>query len=397
MIVPHTESGKASANPLATGRGRSKKVVIDARVVVGNHGHGILRYTEELLIHLQNIQSELEFVLLVNRDSPFVKRSWPKNFSLFVMRTRWISFLGQFELAWVLRAIAPDLFHTPSFMVPLFANYPLITTIHDLNHVVLSENYSIFHRIYYSLILAKKVYKARAVITVSHFSRSEILSYFRLDPAKVRVIYNGIADHFREFASFDETKVQKFLEKYELPDQYILSIGNRKPHKNVLRTVQAYCSGQFDLPLVLLTEYDPEILEVAERAQKKHRIYFLRFVTTQDFPMVYARARAFVYPSLYEGFGFPPLEAAACGVPTVVSKRASLPEVLQDGAVYVDPEDVLDIRRGIEQALDDSETMLQCVARGKQIAQQYRWSLVAQQTLDVYLSVLGSQAGEASS
>jgi glycosyltransferase involved in cell wall biosynthesis len=367
-------------------------VAIDARVVVGHHGHGILRYTEELVHHLATLQSPLRFVLLVNAGSPLLGRKWPPNVSFVTMRAGWISFWGQFELALVLARLRPQLFHTPSFMVPIFGYWPLVTTIHDLNHVVLSENYSLFHRIYYSVVLARKVRQAEAVITVSRFSRDQILKFFKVSSNKVKVIYNGIDDHFFTSDASDASLVRAFRERYELPERYILSIGNRKPHKNVARTVQAYCSGDFSDPLVLLSEFDPKLLAIAERYGKKHMVHFLRFVSRQYFPLVYASARVFVFPSLYEGFGFPPLEAGACGVPVVASRRASLPEVLKDGAIYVDPEDVMDIQRGLELALLDGDQTKSVVACGRRNARDYRWNKVAQETLAVYLDVLGVRA-----
>ncbi len=368
----------------------AKTIVIDARVVIGNHGHGILRYTEELLLHLAQQDTALHFVILVNRDSPFIRLNWPSNFRLHVMRSRWLSFLGQFELAWVLRKLKPEVFHTPSFMVPLLSSCPMITTIHDLNHVVLADNYSVFHRIYYSFVLSKKVRKAKAVITVSQFSRSEILHYFRLNPAQVRVIHNGIAEGFTTRDCLSEESRQSFLDRFELPSRYILSIGNKKPHKNILRTVMAYCHGNFSLPLVLLSDFDPAILTIAEKSGKKHLIHFLRFVRSSEFAMVYAHAAVFVYPSLYEGFGFPPLEAAACGVPTVVSRKTSLPEVMGDGAIYVDPESPADIAKGIEKALSYDEEVREIVRRGQKNSKRFRWSQVARETLAVYENIAGS-------
>jgi glycosyltransferase involved in cell wall biosynthesis len=376
-----------------------KSIVIDARVVIGNHGHGILRYTEELLLHLARVSEErsadpddacrkYRFIVLLNRDSPFRRLAWPRHFELYLMRTRWLSFLGQVELAFILRKLRPDVFHTPSFMVPLLSNCPIITTIHDLNHVVLADNYSVFHRIYYSLILSRKVRSARAVITVSQFSKSEILQYFHVDPAKVYVIYNGIGEAFQPCRLICQESNTRFRLKYELPEAYILSIGNRKPHKNIIRTVEAYCRGGFQIPLVLLTDFDPDVLEIAERYGKKHLIHFLRFVSSGEFHFVYANARAFVYPSLYEGFGFPPLEAAASGVPVVVSRKTSLPEVLQDGAIYVDPEDSDDIAAGIKRALSGTAEVDEIVSKGRAIAEGFRWSRVARETLGVYESVL---------
>jgi len=367
-----------------------RRVVIDARVVLENHGHGIARYTEEYLRKLAEIPcDDLEFILLVNRASPLVSRPWPSHIRLVFMRTGWIAFLGQIELAFVLARLAADVFHSPSFIVPFLSSIPLVTTIHDLNHVVLAENYSLVHRLYYSVFLAQKVRLARAVITVSHFSKAEIVRFFGIPESLVRVVYNGISETF--FSHRARTTPQEFEDfraRFELPERYVLGMGNRKPHKNIARLVEAWCVLKDAPPLVLLTEYDEQLLRIAARAGKKHMLYFLRFVSNAELPFVYSLAAAFVYPSLYEGFGFPPLEAAACGVPVVVSDRSSLPEVMDSGAIFVNPEDILDIGRGIEEALARTPRVNEIVERGRLKAAEYSWARVAEETLSIYRQVL---------
>ena len=374
---------------------QKKLIAIDARVVLENHGHGIARYTEEFLRHLLLLQSDFSFVILVNRKSPLLKLQWPPHIRLQLLKTGWIDFLlGQIELACVLWKLKPDLFHSPSFIVPFLSNRPLVTTIHDLNHVVLSENYSIFHRLYYSFFLARKIRSAKSVITVSQFSREEIVRFFGIPKSQVAVIHNGIDAAFRPMTSADAAMLAHFKSRFELPDNYILSIGNRKPHKNICRMVEAYCKARIDEPLVLLTDFDPRILEIAQSYNKKHKIYFLRFVTNEELPYVYSMARVFVYPSLYEGFGFPPLEAAACGIPVVVSNRTSLPEVMADCAVYVNPEDIDDIARGIELALQNSPDRQQRVQGGLELVKRYSWKRLAEETLGIYGAILAASLAE---
>lgn len=364
-------------------------IVVDARVVLENHGHGIARYTEEFLRELKTLDTRFRFVILVHRKSPLLALDWPDHVSLRVMRSSWISFIwGQFELAWVLWQLKPNLFHSPSFIVPFLSQAALVTTIHDLNHVVLSENYSVFHRLYYSVFLARKIRRAKAVITVSRFSRDEIVNFFRIPPSQVAVIHNGISPRFRERSKVSPAALEAFRERYELPDGFLLSIGNKKPHKNICRMVEAYCRAGVEEPLVLLTEFDPKILEIAERFNQKHKIYFLRFVTNEELPLVYSLAKVFVYPSLYEGFGFPPLEAAACGIPVVVSNRSSLPEVMADCAVYVNPEDPDDIGRGIREALTLGASTHARVESGLELVKRYTWKRMAEETLSIYASIL---------
>jgi glycosyltransferase involved in cell wall biosynthesis len=373
----------------------AKHVVIDARVVVANQSHGIARYTDEFVRNLRNIQSPFRFTLFVTKSSPLLKQSWPDHIQFQILKTSWISWLGQLELLWYLRRIKPDLFHSPSFIVPFLSSVPLVTTIHDLNHVVLSENYSIFHRLYYSVLLARKIKRAKAVITVSQFSQQEIINFFHTPREHVRVIHNGISENFQNPPTTLTPEVQQILKKYELPEKYVLSIGNRKPHKNIARLVEAWCKSSVTLPLVLLSDFDPSLLKIAEQHHKKHNLHFLRFIPNDVLPVVYAGAELFVYPSIYEGFGFPPLEAAACGVPVVVSNCSSLPEVMRDCALYVDPSNTEEIARTLENALVRSDEQMLRVQRGRELAKSYSWAKAATETHSVYLRVLLNSSADA--
>ncbi|MBM3382520.1 MAG: glycosyltransferase family 4 protein [Betaproteobacteria bacterium] len=370
----------------------TKHVVIDARVVVANQSHGIARYTDEFVRNLRNISSPFRFTLFVTRNSPLLNQSWPAHIQFQILKTSWISWLGQFELVWFLRRIKPDLFHSPSFIVPFLSNVPLVTTIHDLNHVVLSENYSIFHRLYYSVLLARKIKRAKAVITVSQFSQQEIINFFHTPREHVRVIHNGISENFQNPPSAVAPEVRQVLKKYELPEKYILSIGNRKPHKNIARLVEAWCKSNVTLPLVLLSDFDPSLLKIADQYHKKHNLHFLRFIPNDVLPVIYAGAELFVYPSIYEGFGFPPLEAAACGVPVVVSNCSSLPEVMRDCALYIDPSNTDEIARTLERAVVRSPEQQQRIQRGCELAKSYSWAKAAEETHSVYMRVLLKEA-----
>ena len=376
----------------------TKRVVIDARVVVTSQGHGIARYAEELLAELCRTyrgpadgETELEFVLLVCKSSPLFKWKMPPEVQLVALYTRWIAFLGQVELALLLPLLKPDLFHSPSFVVPFLTSVPLLTTIHDLNHVVLSENYSLFHRVYYSFFLANKIKKARSVITVSNFSRDEIVKFFQVKTETVKVIYNGISESFRGRAKQrNDHELQDFRRRYELPSEFILSAGNRKPHKNMRRLVEAWCEINTSIPLVLLMEFDADLSYLAQSYKKKHLLYFLRYVPTNELHNVYTLAKLFVFPSLYEGFGFPPLEAAACGVPVLASNKTCLPEVLGTSAKFVDPEDLEALKDGIEWSLKQ-EPQAQSALRneeGLKVLERFDWSVTLRETLKLYRTVL---------
>lgn len=368
---------------------RKKHVVIDARVVVSNQSHGIARYTEEIVRNLRQLQCSLRFTLLVHPNSPLLSLDWPDHFSLRTLQTGWLSWVGQLELYWHLRKMKPDLFHAPSFVVPFLSDVPLVTTIHDLNHVVLSENYSIFHRIYYSVLLARKIKKAKSVITVSEFSKAEIINYFRTPSETVTVIHNGISENFQTQNAQSEDATQLILRKYELPEKYILSVGNKKPHKNMARLVEAWAASDCKLALVLLSDFDSELLSIAEKANKKHNLHFLRFVPNECLPTVYSNAELFVYPSMYEGFGLPPLEAAACGTPVIVSNCSSMPEVMKSFATYIDPSDTANMSQTLQATLQSlPKSRGENGHAGQAHARSYSWRKAANDTLKIFENVL---------
>lgn len=375
---------------------QGKRVVcIDGRVITGERGHGIARHAEELVRHIVGIDTSLSFIILANARSPLLSQDFPSHFFVLPLRTGWIALLGQFELAYALWRLKPDIFHSPSFVVPLLSPVPLATTIHDLNHVALSDNYSFMHRLYYSVFLTWRVRRARVVLTVSEFSRTEIAKFFGIPLQKVKVVHNGIVGHgsageFMPRERHDPARIARFLARFELPERYILGIGNRKPHKNMARLVEAYCRGDFADPLVLLTDFDESLLHIADRYNKRHRVHFSRFIDNAHFPLLYCCASVFVYPSLYEGFGLPPLEASACGTPVVASERPSIPEILREGGVYVDPENVDDIVRGIRAVLDDPAATAARVERAKEIAASYSWLKMAQLTVSCFEEQTGT-------
>ncbi|BBH52584.1 glycosyltransferase family 4 protein [Fluviispira sanaruensis] len=363
-----------------------KRIMIDTRVVVEGNEHGIARHTRELiynLIHKNN--NEIDFYLLVNKNSPFYKLKLPSNFKLIKLRSGLYNVFGQLEMFFYTLKYRPNFFHAPHFIVPLIGNTALIATIHDMNHVALAKNYTLKQKLYYNFFLKRRLSKAKYIVTVSDFSKQEIIKYFQISEEKIKVIYNGVYNNFKQRNEFCQERIKEFLTKYNLPDKYIFASGNQKPHKNLEKLTEAYCLGGFDLPLVILSDSNEKNIELAKRFNKKNKIYFLKYVQEEDFPLLYALSSAFIFPSLYEGFGLPPLEAAACGVPVVVSHTTSLPEIMQDTATYVNPESIPDLQRGIKEALSENNEVIHIrVKNGLKLAQKYTWSNMAQETLELY-------------
>jgi len=344
--------------------------------------HGIARYVYELLRCLAVTPSEHEFFLVVNSRSPLEKESWPANFHLEYVRANWISFREQWELPRLLRRIRADLFHAPSFVAPIVCPCRLVMTIHDLNHLVLPQFYTPLHQFYYQFFVRSCIRRSEYILTVSNFSKTEIVRTLHLDPEKVFVTYNGVSSTYQPVT--DREYLRYVRDLYELPEQFILCVSNNKPHKNVHQLVRAYCFSDLKIPLVLACAFDRSILRIAESFGKKHLIFFSKFIEEGHLPAVYSLTHLFVYPSTYEGFGLPPLEALSCGAPVVVARSSSLPEVVGEHAIFTNPFDHQDIARALEEGVRNESLRKNLRDYGVHHARRYAWSTMAAQTLAIY-------------
>ncbi len=344
--------------------------------------HGIARYVYELLRCLAERPSDHEFFILVNRDSPLDSLAMPSHMHLTKVKGSWISLQQQWELPRILRELKIDLLHAPSFMAPLACPCRLVMTIHDLNHMVLPQFYTPFHQFYYQIFVRSCIRRSRFILTVSRFSKEEIVRNLKIPRDKVYVTYNGVASHYLPIT--DQEQIDYVRDLYELPEKFIFCVSNNKPHKNVLQLVRAFCHSRVDIPLVLACPVDTNIIRIAETYNKKHLIYFSKFIAEIHLPSVYSMTHLFVYPSTYEGFGLPPLEALACGTPVVVAHSSSLPEVVGNAAIFTNPFDYRDIARALEVGVYDEDLRAQLKSRGVDHAHKFSWRTMTDQTLAIY-------------
>ncbi len=369
------------------------RIAIDARMISPGSMHGIARYVYELLRCLATFGRDHEFFIVVNPDGPLERHTWPSHMHLATVRGSWISLQQQWELPRVLRELKIDLFHAPSFMAPLFCPCRLVMTIHDLNHMVLPQFYTPLHQFYYQVFVRSCIKRSEYILTVSHFSKDEIVRNLDIASDKVFVTYNGVSDNYRP--ETDQQKLAYVRDLYELPDQFIFCLSNNKPHKNVHQLVRAYCHSRVDIPLVLACPVDRSLIQIAENYGKKHLIYFSKFIDESHLPSVYSMTHLFVYPSTYEGFGLPPLEALSCGAPVVVARSSSLPEVVGDAAIFTNPFDYLDIARALELGVSDTALRQRLRDNGVIHARRFTWESMAKQTLDIYSSCDDGKAAAA--
>jgi glycosyltransferase involved in cell wall biosynthesis len=268
-------------------------------------------------------------------------------------------------------------------------------TIHDCIHLRFPQYLP--HKgahAYARIFLWTATHQADRIITVSEASKRDILQYFRIPPEKIEVIYNGIDDRF--WTSPSEEAIGRVRERYQLTDPFVLYAGNIKPHKNLDRLIEAFhqlrTEGFDQLKLLIIGD---EVSKYATLRRAVHRyklhkhVRFFGFVPDHTLAALYRLANVFVFPSLYEGFGLPPLEAMASGTPVVTSNVSSLPEVVGDAAVLIDPHDPEAIADGIRRVLTDATLREQLRAKGFARAKEFSWVRSAERVRAIYAEVGG--------
>lgn len=304
--------------------------------------------------------------------------------------------LGQAEIAWQVRQHQLELVHDPTGLAPLaIAGVPTVSTIHDVISFIHPDASTRLNRLITRHWLVNVAPRLDAVITDSRQSRDDIVEYLGVDAERVTVIPLGV--NFR-FAPVDESESNLVLERLGISFPYILyvsAVEPRKKRKNLPRLLEAYArlrhwSTEWRLVVAgsVRRDYAP-VFETIERLRLADKVHFTGFVDEEDLPSLYSRAALFVMPSLYEGFGFPVLEAMACGTPVVTSNTSSLPEVACCAALLVDPCSVEAIEDAMRRVLSSPALAAKMSADGIQRASQFTWQRTAMETIAVYERILG--------
>jgi glycosyltransferase involved in cell wall biosynthesis len=246
---------------------------------------------------------------------------------------------------------------------------------------------------YLRYVLPTVYRRAAKIISVSENTRRDLIRFYDLAPEKIKVIPEAI-DHDLFKVCRADGKPSERLEKYGLPERFILSVSSNLPHKNLPRLIRAYglVKKSFDIPLVIVgyltPKYQREILEIMKESDLDEKdVRFLGHFPITDLPAIYSACELFVFVSLYEGFGFPPLEAMACGAPVVVSNAASIPEVVASSGLYVNPYEVVSIAEGIKKCLSSDPLRKELRQKGLAQAKKFSWDRAAEETLKVFREV----------
>ena len=294
-----------------------------------------------------------------------------------------------------------DLFHSPDFTLPPVLRARTLVTVHDLSFLRVPDCFPDGLLRYLETAVPRAVRRADHVIADSHATCLDLIELLGAPQGKVSVIHSGVEPRFHHMSDTASGETMATVRcKYDLPQRFVLSVGTIQPRKNLARLVEAFGRliaqrPTLDWDLVIAGGkgwlYE-EVFEQARVPGLEGRVRFIGFVDDADLPALYNLAGLFVFPSLYEGFGLPPLEAMACGVPVVCSKVSSLPEVVGDAALTIDPLDVTGLAEAMRRAIEDASLRSSLVQQGRARAAQFTWSKAAQELLKVYSDVIKSDA-----
>lgn len=366
------------------------RIGIDARLTYYTQG-GIAQYTQHLIREMAELETGHTFRILQSRKDAWnlaagssMERVWcwtPAHHRL----ERWT--LGIEALPQRL-----DLLHSPDFIPPQFGARRSIVTIHDLAFLHYPQFLTEDSRRFYNGQIEAAVRRADRIIAVSEATRQDVVNLLDVPKEKVRVVLEGVAPNFHPLPPYDQNPA---LEKYQLTAGYILFVSTIEPRKNVEGLLRAYAKLRAELagtpPLVIaggegwLSE---DVYDLAGDLGVDDCVRWLGRTSYDVLPALYAAASVFCLPSHYEGFGLPALEAMACGTPVVVSDRASLPEVVDEAGLLVNPDDTDDIAAALQRVLTDRDLASDLRGKGLARARQFTWRKAAEETLEVYEQTL---------
>ena len=357
----------------------------------GKYISGLVRYLDSM------DTGETRFVIFVNKDNKSeFKECRNKNFLFydcgFIARIRPLRIAWeQLVLPFVVAKEKVDILHSPGFVAPLFLpkRCKSFLTIFDMTFFLFPEKHILWKRMYFNRLIPVCVGRSAKIFTISENSKKDIVNYFRIPEEKVIVTYLGIEEGFGP--KDDEEKLEVIRKRYNLPGRFILYLGVLEPRKNLVSLVKSYWDLKHNFgieeKLVIAGKkgwgYEEVYVEV-EKLKLEAEILFLDYIPEDDLPYVYNLATLLVYPSIYEGFGIPILEAMACGVPVITSNVSSMPEVAGDAAILVEPDNVVGFSNAVLRILGEEELRDSLVEKGFQRSKIFSWGNAAKATFAEY-------------
>lgn len=372
--------------------------------LLGENPAGVGNYIERVMEELGKLSKEESFDLVPFGTGKYDfsrigLRENARLFPEFLLKNKFIRILWEHTLlpSKILRADL-DIFHSPAHVIPFFngiSGTKQVVTFHDLVFKTYPDSFKNSKGIYLNTVVPRTLSVADKIIAVSRSTKNDLIEEYGVEEERIAVIYNGVDDNYcvlDEAEDLEETKAE-----YELPDRFILYLGTLEPRKNLKRLIKAYsiirdkASIPDEVKLVLAGGkgwlYD-DIFELVEKKGLEDQVIFPGYIAGEHLVELYNLAELFAYPSLYEGFGLPSLEAMACGTPVVTSNVSSLPEVVGDAAITIDPYDVDELAEQMANVVTSRDLSQNLIEKGKERVDKFSWRKTAEETLKVYKSMV---------
>jgi glycosyltransferase involved in cell wall biosynthesis len=374
------------------------RVAIDIRRI---SEFGVGTYTRNAIRTLARLDNATEYFLLGIPGKLGDIESLPPNFNTVPTHPNDFSLNSYLELNRILKHHRCDLLHVPHlFWKPQSVPCPYVVTVHDLlDHLYKVNSASSLKRSLHFQFTKRVLHRAARIFAVSNFSKKDTERLFQVPGEKIEVIYNALDDRFRMGHATDADR-KLIAERYQVTYPFLLYAGRISPHKNVVRIIEAFAALKAelekealypDLKLIIIGDElakHPDLRRTVIKTRMQNEVRFLGFVPIGVLRIFYDLAKVFVFPSLYEGFGLPPLEAMAHGTPVVTSNTSSIPEVVGNAAVMVNPENVFEIMHALHRVLIDQSVREKLKARGVLQAQRFSWDDSVRRMLEVYHDVV---------
>ncbi len=370
------------------------RIGIDARFF-GPIGKGLGRYTQKLIENLEKVDNTNQYFIFLKAENFEEYQPKNKNFQKVLADFRWYTFAEQIKFPRLLRKYDLDLMHFPHFNVPLMYDRKFIVTIHDLIliHFPTTKSSTLLPVFYwlkflaYKIVIRSAIVRSQKIIAVSNFTKKDILkTYPKIKEEKIIVTYESAEDFC---ILTPHNKHEEIMARYDIIKPYVIYVGNAYPHKNLERLILSFreiVKTEKNLKLVLVGKEDffYKRLKSFVSKEKVGNIVFADYVPDHELDTLYRNAVLFIWPTLYEGFGLPPLEAMSKGLPVVSSNHDCMKEILVESAYYFDGKNISDISRAIQIVLKDEKIKNELIVKGYEQAKKYSWKRMAQKTLDLY-------------
>jgi glycosyltransferase involved in cell wall biosynthesis len=367
------------------------RIALDTTALPGKPG-GAGYYIINLVHSLLDIETNHEFVVLTHASDRHLFKLSPEK-EKFLMDVPDLNRGGrliweQFALPKLLKRLQIDVLHSPHYTMPLWTSVPVVVTYHDMTFFLYPSYHTLVKRFFFPFMIHQSARRASALIAVSESTRQDTIRLLGISPKNITTTLLGYDSSFVPIE--DQIYLEQVRQKYHLPGRFIFNVGTIEPRKNQLALINAFdilADMDPNIALVLVGGagwYYNQLSQQIIKSPNRDRIYLIGYVDRVDMPALYNLADVFVYPSIYEGFGLPLVEALACGRPVITSNISALPEIVGDAGVLVSPHDCGQLAQAIRKLLEDKNLAAEIGQKALARAKEFSWRKTAEQTLEIY-------------